>query len=112
MMVTWELIVFDVQGEPCSTEFEISAGTTPIIIGLHSGKFAMQNNIARSPYLQFHCPSDKFQRLLNTYVAVEDHEPLCKRIRLSNLPKPQECITSLVSTALATRAGEQTKSIC
>lgn len=56
----------------------------------------MQNNIARSPYLQFHCPSDKFKRLFNTYVAVEDHEPLCKRIRLSTLPKPEECINSLV----------------
>lgn len=98
---TWELNTFDIKDLPCSFEFDIIRGSSPIIIGLDVGKYAIQNNLAHPPYLNVRRRSDATRRAFDTYVSADAGSPLSDRIQGAILPRLQASVTALISSSLA-----------
>lgn len=99
----WELTIFDQEQRPCTILFDLLPGNSSIIIGLDIGKYAIQNNIADSPFICFCRPHHSSPRTFSTYIAADPNKPRCNRIRVEIIPRLSNYITSLASSTLHNR---------
>lgn len=104
---SWELTVFDFDNNPCSFLFDLIPDDSSIIIGLHVGKYSIQNCIADTPFITFKRQTDSSPRTFHLFITSDAEDSQSPRIRVQVAFTVEKCITALMSVSLMEKSGQK-----